>query len=189
MDAEEKYSFPVTESSTIEARFMKLDYSEIVAVTNKNVIVDKTNKYLWGLPSGCKIDDYFSATEGGRINQVENTSGLINATGAEAQILSKEDTVIDVYTIIMPGDVNGDGVVDAFDASVIDLHINTSTKLTGAYLEAADINRDGVVNDTDYELCINMVFGVANSEYYLQPSIRKQMREFYAEKIKEVEKK
>ncbi len=189
MDAEEKYSFPVTESSTIEARFMKLDYSEIVAVTNKNVIVDKTNKYLWGLPSGCKIDDYFSATEGGRINQVENTSGLINATGAEAQILSKEDTVIDVYTIIMPGDVNGDGIVDAFDASVIDLHINTSTKLTGAYLAAADINRDGVVNDTDYELCINMVFGVANSEYCLQPSIRKQMREFYAEKIKEVEKK
>lgn len=178
--AESIYLFSVLKNSSLEARFIKLNDCDMVTVSNKNVIVDKENKYLWGMPSGGKVEDYFVATDGGSIVQVENDSnGMINATGAQAKIFSKNGVLIDVYTVIIPGDVNGDSVIDAFDVFYIDRHINTVNKLSGAYLAAADINKDGIVDEADYKLCSNLAFGILNSSLYLQNEIREQIRMLY----------
>lgn len=40
--------------------------------------------------------------------------------------------------------------------STIDLYMANLHELTGAYLEAADINQDGLVDDSDYQLCIDI---------------------------------
>ena len=154
--AESIYLFSVLKSSELEARFIKLNDCDTVNILNKNVIVDEENKYLLGLPSGEKIEDYFAATDNGSIVQVKNSFGMINATGSQAQIVSKDGVVIDVYTVIIPGDVNGDSAIDTFDVFYIDRHINTANKLSGAYLAAADINRDGVVDESDYNLCFDL---------------------------------
>ena len=74
-------------------------------------------------------------------------------------MLSASGTVIDTYTIVILGDVNGDSVVDAFDTARMDLHLN-SHPLTGAYLEAADVNQDGIVDITDYQIIRNMSVGL-----------------------------
>ena len=56
------------------------------------------------------------------------------------------------YTVILLGDVNGNGRVDAADAHLIILHTNGSKLLTGDALLAADANQDGLVNRQDAAL-------------------------------------
>ncbi len=53
------------------------------------------------------------------------------------------------YQVVLLGDVNGNGRIDAGDASLISFHVGGSRELTGAALLAADANRDGVVNAAD----------------------------------------
>lgn len=53
------------------------------------------------------------------------------------------------YTIVVLGDVNGDGKVLATDALLILKHSTKASQLTGVYLTAADTNKDGKVLATD----------------------------------------
>ena len=50
------------------------------------------------------------------------------------------------YTLVIYGDVNGDGKIDKTDLNRLNRHLNGTQKLTGCYLKAADTNRkkDGV---------------------------------------------
>lgn len=59
-------------------------------------------------------------------------------TGCVVKVAGK-----DSYTVIVKGDLNGDGVVDITDLVKIKLHLIESKKLAGAYLEAADTNGVG----------------------------------------------
>ncbi len=71
---------------------------------------------------------------------------------ASATNYDYEGSVDKVYTIILLGDVNGNGRVDAADASLIARHAAGSTELTGNALLAADANRDGAVTAEDAQL-------------------------------------
>ena len=50
------------------------------------------------------------------------------------------------YTLVIYGDVNGDGKINKTDLNCLNRHLNGTKKLTGCYLKAADTNRkkDGV---------------------------------------------
>lgn len=48
----------------------------------------------------------------------------------------------------LPGDVNGDGVVNSTDLAAVKQDLNTNANST-SYVFAADANRDGVINNTD----------------------------------------
>lgn len=56
--------------------------------------------------------------------------------------LFKDLTTQKEYTIIVKGDVNGDGSTDALDALKILKYDVEATKLEGVYLKAADVNND-----------------------------------------------
>ena len=47
------------------------------------------------------------------------------------------------YDIVIYGDINGDGAVNALDMIKLNRHILGKGTLTGSYLEAADANRKG----------------------------------------------
>ena len=59
---------------------------------------------------------------------------------------------IDSYDIVVPGDLNGDGIIDQSDYLALKFHVKrvSGALLTGAYLKAADLNNDGNVTATDY---------------------------------------
>lgn len=156
LGAGSSYSFNATQDRILTARFVQLDFCSIYALTSQTGEVDETNKYLRGIKAGGKVNDYFAVSNNGSLLQIENEYGNINATGTIVQTLSSSRTVIDEYTIVILGDVNGDGAIDAFDAITIDLYIANLHELTGSYLEAADINQDGLVDDSDYQLCIDI---------------------------------
>ena len=63
------------------------------------------------------------------------------------------------YTVVIKGDVNGDGLIYATDYVKVKNHIMGKTTLTGPYLEASDINNDGNIYATDYVQIKNHIMG------------------------------
>jgi len=70
-------------------------------------------------------------------------------TGCLIKLISGND-ILDEATVIVKGDLNGDGRVLSNDYIEVLKHINGTKTLTGIYLIAADANRDSSVTSTDY---------------------------------------
>lgn len=64
------------------------------------------------------------------------------------------------HTVMVYGDVNGDGAIDAFDAALIDLHI-AGAQLTGDFALAADASADADITVADYAAVENCAVGAA----------------------------
>lgn len=136
------------------------DTAYIVALSTKTGVVDEINKYLRGIASGGKVEDYFTVTANGTIYQIPNSNyGLINSTGTRIQVVPVSGTVSDTYTIVILGDINGDSAIDAADQFCLNLQLNEHTEIDGAYLEACDVNQDGVVNSADYNILSRFAVG------------------------------
>lgn len=85
-------------------------------------------------------------------------------TGAtvKANVAELGGQTVATYTVVIYGDVNGDGAVDAFDAAVLDLDLADVQALTGAYGLAADTNADAQVAVADYTLVKDAIAGTAS---------------------------
>ena len=84
------------------------------------------------------------------IKTIEGAKNTSKTFGTGAKITYEGKT----YTLVMLGDVNGDGKVKSTDYILIKNYIMDSKKsaLTGQKLTAADVNGDGKVKSTDYVL-------------------------------------
>ena len=84
-------------------------------------------------------------------------------TGAtvKVNVAELDGQTVATYTVVIYGDVNGDGAVDAFDAAVLDLGLADVQALTGAYGLAADTNADAQVAVADYTLVKDAIAGTA----------------------------
>ena len=71
------------------------------------------------------------------------------ATGDRVCIIAEDGTVVKQRTIVIKGDVTGDGAVNSRDIAALQKHIMDSQKLTGAYLLAADVRNDDAINSRD----------------------------------------
>lgn len=82
-------------------------------------------------------------------------------TGAtvKVNVAELDGQTVATYTVVIYGDVNGDGAVDAFDAAVLDLDLADVQALTGAYGLAADTNADAQVAVADYTLVKDAIAG------------------------------
>lgn len=54
------------------------------------------------------------------------------------------------HTVMVYGDVNGDGAIDAFDAALINMNISKASVLTGDFATAGDTTADGAITASDY---------------------------------------
>ena len=122
-----------------------------------NGAIDHSALYAYTVETAKPVD-VFKVVNGGLMEVVPNEKGYNNATGSKILVEKADGTIYRTYTIILFGDVNGDGTVDGFDALEIDLAVNGLTTLTDEFAIAADVNADGLVNKTDYD----MVCAVAN---------------------------
>ena len=80
------------------------------------------------------------------------TTGII-ATGMTISITTN-GTTID-YSVVIRGDVNGDGKQSALDYVILRNYLDNKYTLNGAYLTSADSNRDGKVSALDYVVLRN----------------------------------
>lgn len=118
-----------------------------------NYSLDNTNKYITGIQPGTSAIDFLKAitTSEGEA-YVLNADGTINAgtvaTGNQIMFVDKEGKEVKRYTVIIYGDVDGDGNVTSLDLLYVKRHIIQVNTLSGAYFQAADTNRqyDGVTS-------------------------------------------
>lgn len=79
----------------------------------------------------------------------------IFGTGAKIKIGETE------YTLVMLGDVNGDGLVKSKDYMMIKNYIMGTLKLSEAEKKAADVNKDGEIKSKDYMMIKNHIMNIS----------------------------
>ena len=65
------------------------------------------------------------------------------------------DQLIQSLSIVVTGDVNGDGTISITDLVQINSHLLKKAELSGAAAIAADVNADGIISITDLVLVNN----------------------------------
>ena len=112
--------------------------------------VDETRGYVYGVAVGADPLTYFSTT--GYVEMVANSSDVTNGTGATLNLYSdsSKGTLVKSYTLVIFGDVTGDGAINLQDAGDVQKSANFVTDpLEGAIAFAADVTCDGAVNLQD----------------------------------------
>lgn len=91
-------------------------------------------------------------------NVIEENCKYFYGTGTK--VLVKEgNNVVDVIEIVVQGDVNGDGAVDALDCMLIQLATKDAEVLTGVYYTAGNIAVDTVIDANDFSAAVDKIFG------------------------------
>ncbi len=129
-------------------------------------VVDKDNNIIYGLSDEGLTDiEAYINYGGGSVEYVESDNGF--GTGTIVNFVVNGVTV-ESYTIIIFGDLSGDGVADAYDYSVLTAIINGDIEEGGSaiYL-AADLYTDGAVDVFDLAVISSYVNG--NSEITQTP--------------------
>lgn len=71
------------------------------------------------------------------------TDDKLVGTGSKIKILDENDVIKMEYYIIIYGDVNGDGKINSLDLLVVQRHILEIERLSGIFLKAGNINKNG----------------------------------------------
>lgn len=124
---------------------------ELVVTEGTTGYIDEARKYVYGVAIGDEATAYFEATNGGSIEMVANDSGVKNGTGALLQLKGTDGAVLDTYTLIIFGDVDGSGAVDSTDSMSIMQYVadNVTNSLTDIQLFASDVDNSGLTDSTD----------------------------------------
>ena len=131
---------------------------DIVAKEDMPTVIDPTNKYVYGITAGENIEDYIEVNNGS-FELVANSSGKTNGTGATVKVKNSSGTVVDTYTVIIFGDVNGDAAITAADANIVK-NATVGGTIDGEVLNmAADVNGDGTAIAADANIVKNVTVG------------------------------
>ena len=124
--------------------------ADLVAKADMPTVIDKTNKYIYGITAGDSVEDYIQVNNGS-YELVANSSGYTNGTGATVKVKNSSGTVTDTYTVIIFGDVTGDGKVKVADVNEINLTLllGTTENWSDAQKMACDITGDGELKSAD----------------------------------------
>lgn len=113
--------------------------------------VDETRGYVYGIPAeAANPATYFSTT--GYVELVDNSDDTKYGTGDSLNLYtdSSKGTLVKSYTIVIFGDVDGDGAVGLPDAGIIQQSaVNLIDPLQGAKAFAADVDIDTSVGLPD----------------------------------------
>jgi len=113
--------------------------------------VDETRGYVYGVPASTSdVTTYF--TTNGYIEMVANAGGVTNGTGATLNLYqdNSKANLIKSYTLVIFGDVNGDGALTLEDAGLVGQVANyLGDPFVGAYQFAANVNADAAVTLED----------------------------------------
>ncbi|HIT25384.1 MAG TPA: cadherin-like beta sandwich domain-containing protein [Candidatus Enterenecus avicola] len=135
---------------------------------NPKYDVGGTN-YVSGITVGTKVSDFVKNLNiVGGYAQVKNASGAnkqnsaVVATGDTVSIYYDNGTQYAKWTVLIYGDVNGDGIISNSDRIMIRNHVLNLNKLSGIYFDAADVNKDKQVSNTDGVLVRNHNLGLSS---------------------------
>ena len=126
----------------------------ITASATSGTVIDNENSFIYGLDAGLdSINSYIDLADSGCTLEYDTLSGAIG-TGSVTNIV-RDGEIVDSYTVIIFGDVDGNGWYDANDAFLVRMIANgliDKSVLSLAAQRAADCNHDGEIDELDFEI-------------------------------------
>lgn len=155
--------------------YVYIKASAVNIVSNGSSVLNKIglrqeNGYAVGFKVGTSVNTFIQSIKTADSNafvSLKNASGTEISSGTISTGMSftlKENGNNITYTIVVKGDVNGDGAIYATDYVKIKNYIMGNTTINNAYLQAADVNSDGRVYATDYVKIKNYIMGNGSIE-------------------------
>ncbi|MBQ6935010.1 MAG: leucine-rich repeat protein [Clostridia bacterium] len=80
---------------------------------------------------------------------------VLYGTGSVITVYDENNNIIDRRTVVVRGDVNGDGVCDVLDCMIVQLDATENISLENAYLVAGDFDGMNGITDEDYSAVVN----------------------------------
>lgn len=142
---------PPTTNVTVTSATYSIANSQVTGVTEQtsvNSFLSKVN-VSGGVPN---VTDAYGVTR---------NDGAV-CTGDKLQVLNSSYEVAGTYTIVIYGDINGDGAISAVDLLRVQKHLLGISPMTGAALTACDVNHDGQVNSIDLLRVQKHLLGIAS---------------------------
>ncbi len=103
---------------------------------------------------------------------VKKTSSQYVGTGDKVQLVAPNGkTVLATCTVVLFGDLDGDGQVNSMDRAYLKMYIQGKYTLSAAQKKAADVNQDDSVNSVDRAYVKMQV----NSKYTIEQSYQEAM--------------
>lgn len=126
------------------------------AVEDTTTVINSVNMLIYGIsPEAEEITDFVEPVSDYTVEcNLYIEDGYYIGTGSTVNI-SDTTGVVATYTVVLYGDVNGDGEVSSADEVAVNAYLNGGSSLisTGnAFFTAADVNFDGSVDSTDKNL-------------------------------------
>ena len=129
------------------------------AVTVKAAVIDQklAADAVKGLFTLASADNKVVSLNGTYALSGDDTA-IYTGTGSTLTFVKTVNGVaLPVYTLslVVKGNVNGDGVVDALDAMAVELAANNNASLNGLFFAAGDVTSDGAIAVADYSAVVN----------------------------------
>lgn len=137
-----------------------------IKISVKNIESDKyqiEDEIIKGVPSGTTGTDLKNNIKTGNatitiFDKDGNTALADNDVLGTGAVVKVNGT--DSYTIIVNGDLSGDGKVTIHDLGIIKRHLTEKITLEGAYLKAADLDNNGAIDSVDMVFIIQHIIGI-----------------------------
>jgi hypothetical protein len=126
----------------------------LAEITSTEYICNTSTGFISLIDPGTTVQTLLAGLDQG--GSVEVSSGGIPVPGTSrigtGMVLKLMDgsTVLQSLTVVVTGDVNGDGRITLTDFVQVKAHLMAKSMLAGAYGKAADVNGDGKVTLTDF---------------------------------------
>lgn len=137
-----------------EAYDAVIEMPQIAKAIGSTTVLDKTNMYIYGMRE--KLANYLAYVRNRGVGVlVYDYMPMGDGTGTGAKIgltLDFDGDIIQQYTVIIFGDVNGDCRADGMDANWVYMykaHLLDENSIPDYVMDAADVNGDGVVDYID----------------------------------------
>ena len=125
-------------------------YSPVITPISDDIVINESTHFIYGLPVG--VAQGCVAVTDGTASYEYPTAKQAMGTGTVVNIYNNDNDLVDSYTIVVFGDVDGDSWYDGNDAYFVNLVTNgmiSPDALTDAQRMAADCNHDGVIDTVD----------------------------------------
>ena len=142
----------ITDNHTLYAQWIA-NTPVVNPAAGSGTVVDESTHFIYGLSAGA-AQGCVAVTDGTAAYEYANATQVLG-TGTKVNVYNNDNALVDSYTIVVFGDVDGDGWYDGTDAYYVSLLANgliPQTALTAAQRAACDANHDGAIDEADVSI-------------------------------------
>jgi len=134
----------------------------LAARSGSTTVLNAQSGFIYGLATGLTKtafeSTFVSVAGNGRLQYAPDTGSI--GTGTKVQVIDNiTGLAVQTFTVVIFGDVNGDGNIDAGDAGIIvdyeNFFVTWDPSADAALLKAADVNGDGNVDTGDAGIVVD----------------------------------